>query len=83
MIMKKTNLVPFNSLIFTRKLAKNPLVIYLFLALCSNLIIASAIYASTGETIPRNTAYAIGILLLVTLSLSFYLFIVIFQPERF
>ena len=36
-----------------------------------------------GATIARNTAYAIGILLLVTISLSIYLFTVIFQPERF
>lgn len=31
----------------------------------------------------RTTAYAVGILVLVTVSLSCYLFVVIFQPERF
>ncbi|MBZ8182419.1 potassium-transporting ATPase subunit F [Oscillatoria salina] len=55
----------------------------LFFTLCFNLIIAPAIYAATGENIARPNAYAIGILILVTLSLSVYLFLVIFQPERF
>lgn len=55
----------------------------LFFALCFNLVIAPAIYAATGEELTRPNAYAIGVLLLVTLSLSVYLFFVIFQPEKF
>ncbi len=57
--------------------------IFLFLALCLNVIFASSLYGATGEAITRDTAYALGILVLVTISLSLYLFIVIFQPERF
>jgi K+-transporting ATPase KdpF subunit len=55
----------------------------LFVALCFNLMLAPAVYAATGESLIRQNAYAIGVLLLVTLALSIYLFTVIFQPERF
>lgn len=62
---------------------KNPFPLLIFLALTCNLILAPAIYGSTVEPITRNAAYALGILILVVISLSIYLFIVIFQPERF
>jgi len=61
----------------------NPLPIWLFLALCFNLVIAPAIYAATGEDLTPKASYALGILTLVTVALSLYLFVVIFQPERF
>jgi K+-transporting ATPase KdpF subunit len=57
--------------------------IVLFLGLCSNLVLASLVYAATGGTFSKESAYAIGILLLVVFALSIYLFWVIFQPERF
>jgi K+-transporting ATPase KdpF subunit len=62
---------------------KNPLPYLIFIALTCNLILAPAIYGSVGEPITRNVAYALGILLLVVFGLSVYLFMVIFQPERF
>jgi K+-transporting ATPase KdpF subunit len=62
---------------------RNPLPIQLFLLLCLNLLIAPAVDAATGEEITRKAAYALGILGIVTLGLAMYLFVVIFQPERF
>ena len=56
---------------------------WILLGLCLNLVIAPAVLATTNDTIDRGTAYAIGILGLVTLGLAIYLFVVIFQPERF
>lgn len=55
----------------------------LFLALCLNLAMAPAVWATTNGTIARSTAYAIGLLGLVVIGLAGYLFFVIFQPERF
>lgn len=62
---------------------RNPLPIQLFLLLCLNLLIAPAVDAATGAEITRKAAYSLGILGIVTLGLSIYLFVVIFQPERF
>lgn len=56
---------------------------YLLLALCLNLVFASAVLASTGDTLARSQAYALGLLGLATVILSVYLFVVMFQPERF
>jgi K+-transporting ATPase KdpF subunit len=56
---------------------------YLFLLLCLNLVIAPAMQAATGQEFSRNQAYALGILGIVTVALSIYLFVVMFQPERF
>jgi len=58
-----------------------PLVI--FLVLCLNLVVAPAVYAAVGGRWERRYAYALGALGLVTLSLCVYLFVVVFQPERF
>jgi K+-transporting ATPase KdpF subunit len=56
---------------------------YLFLLLCLNLIVAPAVYGATNGVLSRNQAYAIALLELGTVALSIYLFVVIFQPERF
>ena len=56
---------------------------YLLLALVFNLIFAPLVFAATGETISRSQAYALGILVITTVILSIYLFVVMFQPERF
>ena len=55
---------------------------YLFWALCANLILAPAVYATT-DGFSRSQAYSLGILGLVTAALSAYLFVVMFQPEKF
>lgn len=39
--------------------------------------------AATGDTFSRPQIYALGILGMGTVSLSIYLFMVMFQPERF
>ncbi len=62
---------------------RNPLPIQIFLLLCLNLLIAPAVDAATGADITRKAAYALGILGMVVAGLSIYLFVVIFQPERF
>lgn len=55
----------------------------LFLLLCLNAVVAPAVYAQAGDSFAKTQAYAIALLGLVTLTLSVYLFAVIFQPERF
>jgi K+-transporting ATPase KdpF subunit len=56
---------------------------YLLILLGLNLVLAPAVQAATGNTFSRSQAYALGILGLVTLGFSIYLFVVMFQPERF
>ena len=56
---------------------------YIFLALCFNVVLAAAASAATGDTFSRPQIYALGILGLGTVALSAYLFVVMFQPERF
>lgn len=55
----------------------------LFGLLCLNLIFAPAIYAAADGGLERRYAYALGLLGLVTFGLIVYLFVVVFQPERF
>ncbi|NJK33782.1 MAG: potassium-transporting ATPase subunit F [Oscillatoriales cyanobacterium SM2_2_1] len=55
----------------------------IFLGLLLNLAIAPALYAANNQTLGRDTAYAIGLLLILVLSLAGYLVWVIVQPERF
>ena len=55
----------------------------IFLLLCLNLVIAPVVYAASGGTLERRSAWAIGILGLVTLGLVIYLFDVVFRPERY
>lgn len=62
-------------------LKKPPL--QLFLLMCLNIAIAPAVQAATGIEISRLQAYTLGLLGLVTLGLSSYLFVVIFQTEKF
>lgn len=56
---------------------------WVFWGMCFNLVIAPMVQASTGEALSRGQAWAIGILGLCTLAVSVYLFVVMFQPERF
>ncbi|AFZ58706.1 K(+)-transporting ATPase subunit F [Anabaena cylindrica FACHB-243] len=55
----------------------------LFLLLCLNVLLAPAVQAATPGAESRFSAYTITLLGLVTLSLCIYLFVVIFQPEKF
>ncbi|QLE55707.1 potassium-transporting ATPase subunit F [Nostoc sp. TCL26-01] len=62
---------------------RQKLPLYIFLAMCFNLVVAPVVYAATGEDFSRTQAWALGLLGLVTLSLSIYLFFVMFIPEKF
>lgn len=55
----------------------------LLLALLSSVVIAPTVQAATGISIDRGQMLALVLLGITTISLSVYLFIVIFQPERF
>lgn len=61
----------------------HPIPFQLFALLILNLAIAPAVAAATGPDISRKAAYALAALGLVILGLAIYLFVVIFQPERF
>ena len=63
---------------YNRKLTR-----YLLWSSGINLVLAPVVYAATGGTISREQSYALGLLGVVTLALSIYLFLVIFQPEKF
>jgi len=61
---------------------KQHLPLAIFILLCLNVVVAPAVYAA-NNTIEQRSAWAIGILGFVTLALVIYLFVVVFQPERF
>lgn len=61
---------------------RKSLPIGLFLLMGLNLTIAPVVYAASDE-LARKSAYAIGLLGLVTVGLAAYLMFVIVQPERF
>jgi K+-transporting ATPase KdpF subunit len=55
----------------------------MLLALLTAAAMAPAVQAATGGVADRGQSLAIVLLGLTTLALSVYLFVVIFQPERF
>jgi K+-transporting ATPase KdpF subunit len=55
----------------------------ILLSLLMALTIATTAQATTGTTLDRGQTFAIVLLAMTTLALSIYLFVVIFQPERF
>jgi hypothetical protein len=57
--------------------------LYLFLAICFNLVVALVVYATSGNEFSRTQAWSLGLLGLGTLALSIYLFFVMFVPEKF
>ncbi|WP_228055085.1 potassium-transporting ATPase subunit F [Gloeocapsopsis crepidinum] len=61
---------------------RQKLPLQLLIALCLNLAIAPAVYAAV-DGVQRRQAWAIGLLGLVTLGLTIYLFDVVFRPERY
>jgi K+-transporting ATPase KdpF subunit len=63
---------------YSRKLTR-----YLLWSSAINLVLAPVVYAATSGTISREQSYALGLLGVVTVALSIYLFTVIFQPEKF
>jgi hypothetical protein len=65
------------------KWRRQKLPLYLFLALCFNLIVAPLVYAASSHEFSRTQAWALGLLGLGTIVLSIYLFVVMFVPEKF
>lgn len=65
------------------KLADRQPTRYLLWSFAINLIFAPVVYAASGNTISREQSYALGLLGIGTVGLSIYLFVVIFQPEKF
>jgi K+-transporting ATPase KdpF subunit len=57
--------------------------LYLLIILITNIIIAPAVYSATGTILTKGQCYALVLLGLVTFSIFIYLFVVIFQPEKF
>lgn len=62
---------------------KQKLPLAIFILLCLNLAISPVVYAADNGIWERRSTWAIGILGFVTVVLVFYLFVVVFQPERF
>ncbi|NQE34152.1 K(+)-transporting ATPase subunit F [Microcoleus asticus] len=62
---------------------RHPIPVHLFLVMCFNAIIAPAVYAVGREDLTRKAVWGLSLLGLVIIALSIYLFVVIFQPERF
>jgi hypothetical protein len=62
---------------------RQKLPLYLFLALCLNLVIAPVVYAASDNEFSRTQAWTLGLLGLGTIALSVYLFFVMFVPEKF
>ncbi|MBD2198875.1 MULTISPECIES: potassium-transporting ATPase subunit F [Calothrix] len=62
---------------------KQKLPLAIFIVLCLNLAIAPVVYAAADGELERRSAWAIGILSFITIAIVIYLFVVIFQPERF
>ena len=90
-VMKPIDLQPKNLLVLVAEeiafigseWRRQKLPLYLFLAMCLNLVVAPVVYAASEGEFSRVQAWVIGLLGLVTVALSIYLFFVMFQPERF
>lgn len=55
----------------------------IFIIMCFNVILAPVVAAATPGELLHWQVYTISLLGLITITLSVYLFVVIFQPERF
>ncbi|AFY99774.1 K(+)-transporting ATPase subunit F [Calothrix sp. PCC 6303] len=62
---------------------RNRVPLSLFLVMCLSVLLSPAVQAATPGDTSRWQVYTIGLLGLVTVCLCVYLFVVIFQPERF
>ena len=81
--MKNLQFSIINSLFIKLRFYPQKLAVYFLIILGLNLIVSPLVQASTGGVLSRGQSYALGLLGLVTFSLFVYLFVVIFQPERF
>jgi K+-transporting ATPase KdpF subunit len=56
---------------------------HILLASLLNLLLAPIVQSATNNTVTRQQSFTLGLLILGTIALSIYLFVVIFQPEKF
>ncbi|ARV59429.1 ATPase [Nostocales cyanobacterium HT-58-2] len=61
---------------------RQKLPLYLFLAMCLNLVVSPLVLAG-DQQLSHVQAWSLGLLGLVTVGLSVYLFFVMFVPEKF
>lgn len=83
MMKKRQHLIGTELKDILTELPFSKLSLYLFGILICNLILSPIVQASAGGTLSRGQSYALTLLGLVTFSLFIYLFMVIFQPEKF
>jgi K+-transporting ATPase KdpF subunit len=57
--------------------------VMIFLIMCFNVLLSPIVAAATPGELSHWQIYTISLLGLVTVALCVYLFVVIFQPERF
>ena len=62
---------------------RNRVPLSIFLLMCFNVLLAPAVQAATPGETTRWQVYTISLLGLATVALCVYLFVVIFQPEKF
>lgn len=55
----------------------------MFLIMCFNVLLAPVVAAATSGKVSHWQGYTISLLGLITVALCIYLFVVIFQPEKF
>ncbi|WP_414575544.1 K(+)-transporting ATPase subunit F [Anabaena sp. CCY 9402-a] len=55
----------------------------IFLIMCFNVLLSPVVAAATPGKVSHWQVYTISLLGLVTVALCIYLFVVIFQPEKF
>lgn len=79
---ENSELIQLISFIWSQRRRQN-LPLTIFIVLCLNLAIAPVVYAASDGILERRSAWAIGILGFVTIAVVIYLFVVVFQPERF
>lgn len=79
---ENSELIQLISFIWSQRRRQN-LPLTVFIVLCLNLAIAPVVYAASDGILERRSAWAIGILGFVTIAVVIYLFVVVFQPERF
>lgn len=61
----------------------NRLPLSILVLFCITAFLTPAVQAATAVQLSQTATYAIAVLGIVTLGLCIYLFVVIFQPERF
>jgi K+-transporting ATPase KdpF subunit len=82
--MNKEQIVLRRAIAYMQLQVRKPKFLLVILtALCLNLAISRVVYASSDSTLQIQFTWAYGVLGAVIMALIIYLFVVVFQPERF